>query len=47
MTKLKICTCKHEHQDKEHGKQVRVMNLTTKGVGDKRVYRCTVCKRES
>ena len=35
------CTCKHEHQDRIHGKGNRVMNLTTKAN-----VRCTVCKAE-
>ncbi len=46
--KIKKCTCKHEFQDKEHGKGNRVMNLTTKTVGGiLPVYRCTVCGRET
>jgi len=36
------CTCKHELQDKIHGKNRRVCNPTTKGTG-----RCTVCLSEN
>lgn len=34
---VKQCSCKHEEQDKLHGKGMRVHNVTTKG------YKCTVC----
>ena len=43
------CTCKHEYQDKKYGKGIRIGNLVT-GKSDKagkKVYRCTVCKRET
>lgn len=40
------CDCKHEFQDKEYGKRRRVMNPTKKQVGEKKVYRCTVCLKE-
>lgn len=40
------CDCKHEFQDKEHGKGVRVCNPTKGSVpqGSKQV-RCTVCSK--
>ena len=44
---VKSCTCKHEQQDKYHGKGKRVHNPTTKATGVKTVYRCTVCRKES
>ena len=34
------CFCKHEVQDKKHGKGIRIFNKTTKG------YRCTACGRD-
>lgn len=37
------CTCKHEFQDKQYGKNKRVMNEMTKAESH---YRCTVCKKE-
>lgn len=37
-TVIRACTCKHEFQDKEHGKQMRVHNV---GKDDK--LTCTVC----
>lgn len=43
MTKVATCSCKHEFQDQEYGKQKRLHNVKsktpTKGV-------CTVCKSE-
>lgn len=46
-TIVKPCTCTHEFQDQQYGKQNRVMNIVGKGeqgtsTGD---YRCTVCKK--
>ena len=38
-TKKLPCSCKHEFQDKAHGKGVRVHNPTMKAG----VYRCAVC----
>ena len=38
------CVCYHKAQDKLHGKQMRVFNLTKKG--GENTYRCTVCLRE-
>ena len=37
---IKKCNCKHDFQDETYGKQMRIWNLTQKGV------RCTVCKNE-
>ena len=38
------CNCKHEEQDKFHGKQMRVHNKTKKMFGTNTFeYRCTVC----
>ncbi len=42
-SKVHKCNCKHESQDSIHGKQMRVMNPTTKANGNKQVFRCTVC----
>ena len=39
---IKRCTCSQPYQDKVHGRQLRVMNETTKGSA-----RCTVCGTES
>lgn len=36
-SEIRVCTCKHEAQDKIHGQQHRVHNPTAKGV------KCTVC----
>ena len=41
MTTTKKCNCKHEQQDKLHGKNNRVMNEKFNGK-----YRCTVCGKE-
>jgi len=40
--KIMSCTCKHDFQDKEYGKQQRVHNYAEK----KLAFRCTVCKNE-
>ena len=40
------CTCKHEAQDRLNGKNNRVHNPTKSTVGNKVVYRCTVCLNE-
>jgi len=37
-SEVKVCTCKHDSQDKIHGPQKRVHNPN--GKGD---YKCTVC----
>lgn len=42
-TTVKPCSCKHESQDALHGKGQRVMNLTKKMNGTKKMHRCTVC----
>ena len=47
---IKTCTnpnCKHDYQDKEHGKGKRVVNPTSQDSGVRTVYRCTVCKKET
>lgn len=44
---LKKCSCKNEWQDKQYGKQIRVMNKTTGRSGDRYIYRCTVCGKET
>jgi hypothetical protein len=47
MTKIMQCTCTHDSQDKLHGANNRVFNMTEKGkVADMRVWRCTVCSKE-
>jgi len=43
--KILSCTCVHEFQDAEHDGK-RVHNATLSKMGDKRVYRCTVCTNE-
>lgn len=35
---IQKCTCKHDFQDKEHGKDMRVHNVDKKGNSH-----CTVC----
>lgn len=40
MTKIAVCTCKHEYQDKKYGENKRVMNKIKAGG-----YRCTVCDK--
>lgn len=41
------CTCKHEHQDKLHGQNVRLANRTKKPAPQGQVnVRCTVCSKE-
>ena len=44
------CTCKHEFQDKEYGKQKRLVTPTQKNydsIGKQaRVFRCTVCGKD-
>jgi hypothetical protein len=47
MTKINKCSCSHEEQDKLYGKGLRLMKLTQKGNDSKKVYRCTVCNKES
>ena len=44
---VKSCTCKHDYQDKKYGKGKRVANPTTRSIGNKTIYRCTVCKKEA
>ena len=44
---IKRCTCKHDYQDKEHGKKMRVFNPTKQNGRElERGWRCTVCGRE-
>ncbi len=40
------CTCKHEFQDKEYGKQVRIATPGNKPNQNERRVRCTVCAKE-
>jgi len=42
MTKLLICHCSHEYQDKRYGQFRRLHNYAPK----KNLWRCTVCKQE-
>lgn len=37
------CTCKHNFQDKQYGKKMRVHNYAAKANGGVGGYRCTVC----
>lgn len=37
------CDCKHEAQDRLHGKGMRVHNEMKPSIGGKREARCTVC----
>ena len=41
---IKPCDCKHESQDKIYGKNMRVKNQTAVK-GEKKTYRCTVCRK--
>lgn len=34
------------YQDAAYGKGIRVHNATNKRMGDKKVYRCTICENE-
>jgi len=38
-----LCSCKHEAQDKLHGKGQRVHNLARKALSGRGGWRCTVC----
>ena len=40
-TKVLPCNCKHEFQEKEYGKNLRLHNVS--GDGKKNEARCTVC----
>ena len=41
------CTCKHDFQDKEYGKQIRIATPTqAKPSTTERRVRCTVCTKE-
>jgi len=42
---IKFCSCKHEYQDKEYGKNNRVHNELAPKSGHPQEYRCTVCGR--
>lgn len=45
--KMKIkCTCENKYQDKKYDGK-RIANKTNKVIGNKEVYRCTVCNKES
>lgn len=41
---IKKCSCKHEYQDKKHGKGMRVMTPFKRT--DTLMARCTVCLKE-
>lgn len=41
-TAILPCKCKHDFQDKQYGKGMRVHNFTEKS----EKWRCTVCKSE-
>lgn len=43
-TTIKVCTCKHEFQDKRYGKSKRLHNNMNKSLGK---ARCIVCGKES
>jgi hypothetical protein len=43
-TKVMSCNCKHEFQDNQYGKNMRVFNPIGKTQNDG--YRCTICGRE-
>lgn len=44
--KIKECVCKSDFQDKEYGKQMRVMNFVAKSaIATRKEYRCSVCER--
>lgn len=45
-TKIKLCECVSKFQDQKYGPGKRVHNQTMKEVGQKVVWRCTVCGRE-
>lgn len=45
--KIQKCNCENHFQDDRYGEKMRVMNLTKKGNDSKKVYRCTVCGKES
>lgn len=44
MSKVMQCSCKHDFQDQQYGKGMRLFNEIGKGGNDG--YRCTVCGRE-
>jgi hypothetical protein len=44
MTKKMKCKCKHEFQDKEYGKGIRLFNRA--GTDNLHKWRCTVCLNE-
>ena len=43
-TKVKLCNCDHEYQDKRYGQQKRVHNKVQTPTGSASKYRCTVCE---
>ena len=47
MTEVKHCPkCnKHEYQDEQHGKDMRVMNSLATKPGQATEWRCTVCEK--
>ena len=44
MSKVMNCSCKHEFQDHQYGKGMRLFNEI--GKDQKSGYRCTVCGKE-
>ena len=45
-TKILMCSCKHEFQDKTYGKGMRVHNSFKPKETGRAHYRCTVCRHE-
>jgi len=45
---IRRCSCQNYGQDKLHGEQNRVFNMTSKAAKakDSSVWRCTVCSKE-
>lgn len=43
-TKILVCTCEHEYQDKRYGKKKRVCT-PMKIIGGTQQFRCTICSR--
>lgn len=44
-TKIMLCSCIHEFQDKKYGKGRRLHNKIKSGNNDEK-FRCTVCLKE-
>jgi hypothetical protein len=45
--KIIDCTCKHEYQDKTHGKGKRAANPCNNKTKTKVAHRCTVCGKQT